>query len=256
MRTLVFAFMLASSVSVASAQSAESCVIRAGEHAENLSLDIELTNCTADRGCHQSDSEVPGARWTGLTTADLSREGHAADAVLQAEAGELHCVGTVHEGALRGDFHVTPHAEFVARMKAMGFEFDDAKPRQLQGYARLNVSSDWVKQMKDAGVTGLTTSNLLGLKALKVDPEYVRAMAAAGYPELRAGKLTSMKAVGVTPAKVQAIRAMGYQPTEEQLVQMSVFKIDAAFVERVKAHGFKDPTIAQLIKMKTFKLDE
>jgi hypothetical protein len=84
----------------------------------------------------------------------------------------------------------------------------------------------------------------------------VHAMAAAGYPELAAEKLTSMKAVGVTPDKVQAVRAMGYAPTQQELIEMSVFKIDAPFVERMRARGFKNPTIAQLVQIKVFKLDE
>ena len=120
----------------------------------------------------------------------------------------------------------------------------------------LDVTTEWVKEMKDAGVTEMTSQKLMGLKALKVDAAYVRGMAAAGYPELRANKLTSMKAVGVSPEKVQAVRAMGYSPTQEELIQMSVFKIDAPFVERMRARGFKDLTIAQLVKIKVFKLDE
>jgi hypothetical protein len=81
-------------------------------------------------------------------------------------------------------------------------------------------------------------------------------MAADGYRELGAQKLTSVKAVGVTPEKVQAVRAMGYSPTEEKLIQMSVFKIDAPFVERMKARGFKIPAIERLVRIKIFKLDE
>jgi hypothetical protein len=118
------------------------------------------------------------------------------------------------------------------------------------------VTTSWVKDLKDAHVTGMTAENLMGLRALKVDAAYVRAMAADGYPELGAQKLTSMKAVGVSPEKVQAVRAMGYSPNEEELIQMSVFKIDAPFVERMKARGFKNLTIGQLVKIKVFKLDE
>jgi hypothetical protein len=120
----------------------------------------------------------------------------------------------------------------------------------------LDVTTEWVRQMRDAGVTEMTAQNLMGLKALKVDPTYVKAMAAAGYPEMRAQKLTSMKAVGVSPEKVQAVKAMGFSPTQEELIQMSVFKIDAPFVQRMKARGFQNLTIAQLIKIKVFKLDE
>jgi hypothetical protein len=120
----------------------------------------------------------------------------------------------------------------------------------------LDVTTGWVKEMKDAGVTEMTSQNVMGLRALKVDAAYVKAMKAAGYPELRAQKLTGMKAVGVTPEKVQAVKAMGFSPTQEELIQMSVFKIDAPFIERMKARGFQNLTIAQLVKIKVFKLDE
>jgi hypothetical protein len=173
---------------------------------------------------------------------------------MKAEAGEMRCVGTVHEAALRGTYSFTPDDAFVKRMEGMGF--DDQTPERLQGYAMLEVTTGWVKEMKDAGVTEMTAQNVMGLKALKVDPAYVKGMAAAGYPELRAHQLTSMKAVGVSPEKVQAVKAMGFSPTQQELIQMSVFKIDAPFVERMKARGFKNLTIAQLVKIKVFKLDE
>jgi hypothetical protein len=139
-------------------------------------------------------------------------------------------------------------------MEAMGYR--DQTPERLQGYAMLDVTTGWVKGLREAHVTGMTTENLMGLRALKVDAEYVRGMAAAGYPELSADKLTGMRAVGVSPEKVKAVRAMGFSPSEDELVQMSVFKIDAPFVERMKARGFKNLTIAQLVQIKVFKLDE
>jgi hypothetical protein len=113
-----------------------------------------------------------------------------------------------------------------------------------------------VTELRDLGVKGMDSGKLMGLRALGVDAQYVGGMRKARYPELQADKLTSMKAVGVTPEKVAAVRAMGYQPTEDELVQMSVFKIDAPFVQRMKARGFKNPTIAQLVQIKVFKLDE
>ena len=195
-----------------------------------------------------------GAKWTGITPQDLQHEGTNIDARMKADSGEMRCVGTIHDAALRGTYSFTPDAAFVKRMEAMGF--DDQTPDRLQGYAMLDITTEWIKGMKDAGVTEMNARNLMGLKALKVDQAYVKAMAAAGYPEMRAQKLTSMKAVGVSPEKVQAIRAMGYSPTQEELIQMSVFKIDAPFVERMKARGFKNLTIAQLVKIKVFKLDE
>jgi hypothetical protein len=236
------------------ADTAGTCSIRAGRTEEKMTFSSERGDCAAGHGCHEGNSDMLWSRWSGVTPQDLQREGAAVDARMKAESGEMRCVGTVHDAALRGTYSFSPDAGFARRMEAMGF--DEQTPERLEGYAMLDVTTEWVREMKDAGVTEMTAQKLMGLRALKVDPSYVNAMAAAGYPELRANKLTSMKAVGVSPEKVQAVRAMGYSPTQEELIQMSVFKIDAPFVERMKARGFKNLTIAQLVKIKVFKLDE
>jgi hypothetical protein len=253
-KILVLALVAAFGATAAVADTASTCSIRAGRTEGKMSFSSERGDCVAGHNCHQGDSDMLWSKWSGVTPQDLEHEGANVDARMKAEAGEMRCVGTVHEAAMRGTYSFTPDEGFVKRMEAMGY--DDQTSDRLQSYAMLDITTDWVKEMKDAGVTEMTSHNLMGLKALKVDPAYVKAMAAAGYPELRAQKLTSMKAVGVSPEKVQAIRAMGYSPTQEELIQMSVFKIDAPFVERMKARGFKDLTIAQLVKIKVFKLDE
>jgi hypothetical protein len=254
-KPLVLILMAAFITTAASADTTGTCSIRAGRTDEKMSFSSERGDCVAGHNCHHdSDSDMLWNRWTGVTPQDLEHEGAAVDARMKADAGEMRCVGTVHDAAMRGAYTFTPDEGFIKRMEGMGFT--DLTPDRLQGYAMLDVNTAYVKEMKDAGVTDMTAQNIMGLKALKVDPDYVKAMAAAGYPELRAQKLTSMKAVGVSPEKVQAIRAMGYSPTQEELIQMSVFKIDAPFVERMKARGFKNLTIAQLVKIKVFKLDE
>jgi hypothetical protein len=253
-RILVVGLMLGLGVTAAVAETAGNCSIRAGRTDGKMSFSWERGDCTAGHNCHEGDSDMLWSKWSGVTPQDLQHEGAAVDARMKAESGEMRCVGTVHDAALRGTYSFSPDDAFAKRMEAMGF--DDQTPERLQGYAMLDITTEWVKEMKDAGVTEMTAQNLMGLKALKVDAAYVKAMAAAGYPELRAHQLTSMKAVGVSPEKVQAVRAMGYTPTQQELIQMSVFKIDAPFVERMKARGFKNLTIAQLVKIKVFKLDE
>jgi hypothetical protein len=253
-RILVLGLILGLGVAAGVADTAGSCSIRAGRTEEKMSFSWERGDCIAGHRCNEGSSDMLWSKWSGVTPQDLQHEGSAVDARMKAEAGEMRCVGIVHDAAMRGTYSFTPDAAFVKRMEAMGF--DDQTPERLQGYAMLDVTTAWVKEMKDAGVTEMTAQKLMGLKALKLDVAYVKAMAAAGYPELRANKLTSMKAVGVSPEKVQAIRAMGYSPTQEELIQMSVFKIDAPFVERMKARGFQHLTIAQLVKIKVFKVDE
>jgi hypothetical protein len=219
-----------------------------------LRFEWKQTDCEGGHHCGSSNSDMLWSRWSGIQPEDLSREGAHIDARMKADSGEMQCVGTIHAGALEGQYSFTPDEHFRTRLAAMGF--GDLTIDNLQGYAMLDVSLAFVQGMQDAGVKGITAQNLMGLKALQVDPQYVRAMAAAGYPELKADKLTGMKAVGVSPEKVEAVRKMGYTPTEEELIQLSVFKIDAPFVERMHARGFKNLTISQLVQIKVFKLDE
>jgi len=254
MRRQFIGLLLLVTALAAHAQTSGECSIAASEYGDKLYFSRERGGCPVGEHCHEGSSDIAWARWSGIKPEDLQREGAAIDARRTAEAGEIRCVGKVHDGALHGAYSFTPDAQFARRMEAIGF--DDQTPDRLEGYAMLDVTIAWVQEMKDAHISGMTSSNIMGLRALKVDAAYVRGMSAAGYPELHADKLTSMKAVGVSPEKVQAVRAMGFNPTQEELIQMSVFKIDAPFVRRMKDRGFKNPTISQLVKIKIFKLDE
>ncbi len=259
-RIFLFSLLASLGATAAMADTSQTCSIAAGRADGKMQFSWQRGDCEPKSHCNEGDSDMSWSRWTGVTPADLQREGASIDARLKAEAGEMRCVGTVHDSEMHGTYSFTPDAEFPRRMEVLGFGFSNLTAKEtndrLQGYTMLDVTIEWVKAMKDAGVQGMTAENLMGLKALGVDPAYVHGMAAAGYPELDAGKLTGMKAVGVSPEKVQQIRAMGYSPTQEELIQMSVFKIDAAFVEKMKARGFQNLTIAQLVKIKVFKLDE
>jgi hypothetical protein len=252
----IFISFLAIGVSIGSAlgESATNCSIRAGKIGQELAFSLYHGNCSTERQCDENNSNMKWSRWTGIVPGDLGREGAAIDARMKAESGEMRCSGTVRSSVMRGTFSFEPDPQFAQSMERMGF--DQQNPKQLQDYALLDVTTAWVEDMKAADVQGMTAQNLMGLKALGVDREFVKGMAAAGYPELRSDKLTSMKAVGVSPEKVQAIRAMGYSPTEDELIEMSVFKIDAPFVSKMRAHGFQNLTISQLVKIKVFKLDE
>jgi hypothetical protein len=254
MRCVLLGICLLAATTSICAETSGSCSITTARWDGKMEFSWGRGECSGERHCHEGNSDMAWSKWTGITPEDLQHEGASLDARMAAEAGEMRCTGKVHDGALQGSYSFTPNADFARRMEAMGF--DDQTPDRLQGYAFLDVTTGWVKEMQDAHVTGMTADKLMGLRALKVDSAYVHAMASDGYPELAADKLTGMKAVGVTPEKVKAVRAMGYSPSEEELIQMSVFKIDAPFVERMKARGFKNLTIAQMVQIKVFKLDE
>jgi hypothetical protein len=259
-RIFALSLLISIGATAAMADAPETCSIATGRSDGKIEFSWQRGDCKPETHCHEGDSDMSWSRWTGVTAADLQREGASIDARLKSDAGEMRCVGIVHASEMHGTYSFAPNPEFPRRMETLGLiipsQADQKMNDRLQGYTMLDVSIDWIKAMKDAGVQGMTADNIMGLRALGVDPAYVRGMAAAGYPELNAGKLTGMKAVGVSPEKVQQIRAMGYSPTQDELIQMSVFKIDAPFVEKMKARGLKNLTIAKLVQIKVFKLDE
>ncbi|HEX3941615.1 MAG TPA: hypothetical protein VHX11_09055 [Acidobacteriaceae bacterium] len=251
-RILALGLIVGLGTAAAVADTSGSCSIRAGRTNSELLFRWSRGDCPAGDRCNEGDSDMQWGRWSGVTPSDLQREGVTVDARMKADAGEIRCMGTVHEAVLQGAYSFTPSAQFAREMEALGFE--NQTPERLQNYAMLGVTTAWVKEMQDAGGREITAGDLMALRALKVDPTYVRGMAAAGYPELKAERLISMKAVGVSPEKVQQLRAMGYSPTEEEMIQMGVLKIDASFVARMKARGLQNLTIRKLIQIRIFKL--
>jgi hypothetical protein len=173
---------------------------------------------------------------------------------VSAEAGTFACAGTVHDGALEGNSTFTPDETFVARMRQLGFTgFDSEK---LLTYTLFDIKSAWVESLQKAKISGMTVDNIIALKIFKADPAYVSAITGMGYETPDADKLIALKVQGVDANEVREIRAMGYQPTLDELIQIRIFKVTPDFIRQMQQRGFKDLTIAKLVQIKIFKLDE
>jgi hypothetical protein len=230
-----------------------SCAISASEHEGKFRLRIMDEGCKDDDHCNNfsDDSVSPLA---GITLGDLGREGAQITATLSAEAGKLECAGTVHEAVLRGAATFTPDAAFVDRMSRMGYsELDSEK---LETYTLFDIGTAWVESLKKAGIGGLNVDNFIALKIFKVDAAYVAGITSLGYETPDADKLVGLKVQGVNAEGVKEIRALGYKPTLDELVQIRIFKITPEFIKRMQTRGLHDLTIAKLVQIKIFKLDE
>jgi hypothetical protein len=235
------------------------CSIGPSEESGEFSIHIyqgDQGDCDGDGGRHCSSnfSHDPFSRLTGITRADLSREGAALTATLAAEAGTLTCTGTVREGELYGNSVFTPDQAFVDRMAHMGFTGYTSE--KLEAYAFLDVRSEWVRSVQQTGVKGITEDNLIALRIFKVDPVYIAAITALGYPMPDADKLIALRVQKVDPEEVRQIRAMGYQPSLDDLIQIRIFHITPDFIRQMQGRGFKDLTLSKLVQIKIFKLDE
>jgi hypothetical protein len=248
-------------VAVASAHADESlhslsgtCSILAGRNASKFELKLDRGDCEKERNCQNSDGDESTDYFSGITLADLAREGAHLDAVMTAEAGTLRCSGTVHDLALTGTFVFEPNPKFVEEMRPLGIT--GLSSEQLEAYALFHIQRDWVVSLQKAGVTDITADNLIALRIFKVDADYVRSLQSLGYPPPSAEKLIALRVQGVNPEEVKQVQAMGYHPTLDELVQMRIFKVTPDFIHRMQAKGFDNLTIAKLVQIRIFKLAE
>ncbi len=236
------------------------CSIRASTESSKFELSLDRGSdqrakqggCDGSKHCHESNMQEAVDAFTGVTLPDLRREGAHLDAVLTAEAGTLRCSGSVHDSELRGAFTFEPNRAFVARMRELGITGLDSD--KLEVYALFHIEASWVMALQKAGVTGIDASNLIALRIFNVTPEYVQSLTALGYAVPPAEKLIGLKVQGVNPAEIKQIQAMGYHPSIDELIQMRVFKVTPDFIQRMKAKGFDNLTIAKLVQIRIFKI--
>ena len=231
------------------------CGITPSEEAGEFSLHVNDGNdCPEDRHCGSNFNNESMNRFTGVTLADLDRDGAKLTATLAGEAGTFTCTGTVHGHELFGDALFTPNSAFVDRMAKLGFTGYDS--RKLQAYTLLDVTSDFARSLQQANIKGVTTDNLIALRIFKIDPAYAQSFVTMGYEQPDADKLIALKVQGVNTDEVRQIRALGLQPTLDELIQIRIFHITPDFVHRMQDRGLKNLTISKLVQIKIFKLDE
>jgi hypothetical protein len=231
-----------------------SCAISAGDRSGMLRLRIGDEGCKDGKFCDNFSNDSLAGRFSGFTPADLGRDGAQLTATMSAEAGTFTCAGTVHDGVLEGKSTFTPDQAFVDRMRQLGFTgFDSEK---LETYTLFDIKSAWVESLQKAKVSGITADNIIALKIFRVDAGYVSALTSMGYETPDADKLVGLKVQGVNAEEVREIRAMGYQPTLDDLIQIRIFHITPDFIRQMQARGIKNLTIAKLVQIKIFKLDE
>ncbi len=230
------------------------CIIGPSEDSGDFSIHIYEGDCDSGRHCSSNFSHDPFSRLTGITRSDLSREGASLTATMAAEAGTFTCTGTVREGELHGNSLFTPDQAFVDRMEHMGFTGYTSE--KLEAYAFLNVESAWARSLQQTGVKGMTTDNLIAMRIFNVEPKYISSLEALGYPMPDADKLIALRVQKVDPEEVRQIRAMGFQPSLDDLIQIRIFHITPDFICQMQGRGFKDLTLAKLVQIKIFKLDE
>lgn len=230
------------------------CTIGLTDDTGRLRLEVMPDDCSESRHCRSNFSSDSLSRLTGVSVEDLASEGANLTATLAGEPGTFTCSGTVHERKLDGTSVFVPNQAFQDRMGQLGFTgFDSDK---LMAYTFVGVDSKWVQSLQQTGVNGMDVNNLIALRIFKVDPEYIRGITAMGYQMPDAGKLIALKVQNVNTDEVRQIRALGFQPTLDELIQIRIFHVTPEFIRRMQDRGLKNLTIAKLVQIRIFKLDE
>lgn len=230
------------------------CSIAPSDTPGQFNLRVWEGDCDGGTHCTSNFDHDPFSRLRGITRADLERDGASFTATMEAEPGTFTCAGKVHEGVLIGESTFSPDQPFVERMRHLGFS--GCTSQKLEGYAFVGVESAWVASLQQANVKGMTTDNLIAMRIFNVEPSYIASLSALGYGTPDADKLIALRVQKVNPEEVKQIRALGFDPTLDELVQMRIFKITPEFIRTMQSRGLKDLTIAKLVQIKIFKLDE
>ncbi len=230
----------------------------------------------------QSSFDV-SAQELGISAAQLASQSGDVAFTWAREAGSFACKGRLSEGKGGGTFAFTPSSEYLAKMRAAGYDL--TSPRDQMVAAILDINTGYVAAIAAAGYPHLPFHTLIAFRALKIDDAYVRAMRAAfGSAGLTPDEVISLQALRVTPgyvadmraagvaiataqdairmralkvdaAYVRSMAAVGYTHlSSEELVRLRALHIDAAYVKRVQAHGFANLSVDQLVRLKAMNV--
>ena len=159
--------------------------------------------------------------------ASLASPGVAASFSMRREAGTLACSGkVVAAGRAAGSCRFDPDAGFAGALQQRGlapedseelfvlalvdarlasvdgllrerFEFDDVDT--VVAISALEITTDFARALREAGLEIDDIDNLIAAKAVGVDPAWLQGMADAGYPNLHAERAIEMRALNITP---------------------------------------------------------
>jgi beta-lactamase regulating signal transducer with metallopeptidase domain len=123
---------------------------------------------------------------------------------------------------------------FIEEMRSAGF--DDVDVDTLVSLRALDVTPEFVKSMRDAGLE-VNADTAVELKAMNITPEFVFEMSQLGF-QFDAPDLAAMKAHNLTPAYVKGLRDAGFDPDADQAIAMKVHGIEPEYVAKMRALGF------------------
>jgi hypothetical protein len=180
---------------------------------------------------------------SGVWTAELNTEGTALQMTLFRGNDENHR-GTNHRGM----------------NNVMGFELSLAS---LTGLATSDIKSTAANvqfaMSRPAGTINFEGrfSNGNGAGNFKFAPSesFVRDMASLGYTTFKDDDLLLFATTDFSPQTVRDLRALGYQPSQREVEEVAIFRINAAAVKEFARLGYPNLTLRELVNLRVGNVD-
>ena len=233
----------------AAAQSSGTWAIHPSDMAGQVQMRLEATR--DDHGNFDFSHRVALSELRGLTAEQMaSPSGATVHFQIAREAGTIACDGYFKQNDGAGTFVFRADPRFVPAMHALGIT--DIDESRLLSMALMDVTTDYTRQIRAAGVNVETGKQVIELRIFDVTPEYVRDLRSLGYTSTEPRQLTKFRIFHVTPDSIRSFQSAGYHPDAEELVKMSIFKVTPEFIAQVKQLGYADVPVEDLVKMRIF----
>src|SRR4030095_11271700 len=167
---------------------------------------------------------------------------------LRREAGTLSMEGAFRDGRGAGLFTFVPRPQYIAEMKALGFNDDLPLWRRFQ-LAPHDVGPIYVKALKAEGFDKLPLDQIQRAKTHGVTIDYIRDLKAQGFRSATLENLVRTRDPGVTGDFIKAMKAEGFTgATLDEFVRLRDHGVTQKFVQDMKRAGFATATLDDLVR--------
>jgi len=84
---------------------------------------------------------------------------------------------------------------------------------------------------------------------------FVRDMASLGYTAFKDDTLLMFATTDFAPQTVRDLRALGYQPTQKEIEEVAIFRINAAAIKEYARIGYPNLTLRELVNFRVGNVD-
>jgi hypothetical protein len=199
-------------------------------------------------GITSRDTAFDPSVFRGLTPAQMASPVKTATRFeIVREAGTFVCEGYFEAGFGSGTYLFQPNPGFRAQMLAMGLR-DDIDEGRLLDMALHEVGPRLLAELRDAGVSVSTASELMSMRNQGVTGDYVREIRQI-VPSASSREMVNMRVQGIWPDYVREMRQMYPTASIQDLINMKVQAIWPDYAQEMR-QIYPSASIRELINMK------